>query len=208
MKFSVNYKTTIDNEECSNETFGMEYKYVPIKITIERQNDSGNIKAKIDYGYDKDCDDSDEDEYGINEYLKGPDPLFGEHLKVILKKHLEDPLTAKQYVLTGIQQELLREFEPKNVFNGFKEQLCDLFKPGSKFLQPQLDNIVTLLPFPTEDITADRWIQIINKLTAERLTALYGNAYAYANGMSCGLQNALINDAQNRAWSDVTIPLP
>lgn len=187
----------------------MEYKRIPIKITIERPNDiRNNIKTKIDYGYEKKSEDSDDDEYDGIGNIDGPVPMFAEDLKITLRKHLENPLTAKQCILTEIQQGLYRAFMPKEIFNDFKEKLCNLFVPESKFLQPQLKNIVTSVPFPTQNITADRWNRIINKLTEENLVELYGNAYAYANGMSYALHNALISNGKNVAWSDVTIPLP
>lgn len=127
---------------------------MPINVRIERRNGNGKIKAKI--------------EYGGSLYSR---PSFGDEYDSYLESLPHQYSTLTQVDLPQIQKDLVQEFFDNDEF---KARLCDLFVPGSKLLQSQLENILRSLPYPTELMTLDRWRQIIHKVNEVGLRGLYG----------------------------------
>lgn len=106
-----------------NGKFSVSFKNVPINIEIMRQRDTGETKAQVFY-----------DPTPVNDYrLLAEYPLF-------------DRSTGKpDYTLPNY---LVRQFyESVQTRNAF----CSIFEPESTFLQPQLDVVLTLYPFPAEN---------------------------------------------------------
>lgn len=127
---------------------------MPINVRIEHRNGNGKIKAKI--------------EYEGSLYSR---PSFGDKYDSDLESLPHQYSTLTQIELPQIQKDLVQEFFDNDEF---KANLCDLFQPGSKFLQLQLENILRSLPYPTELMTLNRWNQIIHKVNEVGLRGLYG----------------------------------
>lgn len=148
------YNVVEDKRPDSNQMFGIVYDEIPISINIERHHNNGSIIAKINY---RDSEDA------PTKLSFGKD--YDAYWSVIEHTHAN----LKDVDVPELKKELYQEFLSYN----FKEQLCNLFESKSKFLQPQLENIVKMLPFPTQNMTATRWEEISQKVNENGLKELY-----------------------------------
>lgn len=105
-----------------NGKFSVSFKNVPINIEIIRQRDTGETTAHVFY-----------DPTPVKDYiLLAEYPLFDRRIG-------KPDYTIPNY--------LVRQFyESAHTRKAF----CSIFEPDSTFLQPQLDVVITLYPFPAD----------------------------------------------------------
>lgn len=106
-----------------NGKFSVSFKNVPINIEIIRQSDTGETKSQVFY-----------DPTPVKDYrLLAEYPMF------------DRKIGKPNYTLPNY---LVRQFYESAPI---RKAFCSIFEPDSSFLQPQLDVVLTLYPYPAKN---------------------------------------------------------